>query len=118
MRSADVARWISSSPAFEEEFGWLDRTRRAAGRALPVVHKDPTPRSNTPREPVPDELLIRMRELLPIGTVVVNTYDRSKQGTVVEYKLERGLPKFVVEQEDGSRKAFPRNLLTFAAQVV
>ena len=67
---------------------------------------------------MPDELLIRMRELLPIGTAVVNTYDRSKQGTVVGYRLERGLAKFVVEGEDGSRKAFPRNLLTFPAQVV
>ena len=118
MRSADVARWISSSPAFEEEFGWLDRSRRTPGRTMPVVHKDPAPRRSPPREPVPDELLIRMRELLPIGTVVVNTYDRSKQGTVVEYRLERGLAKFVVEGEDGSRKAFPRNLLTFPAQVV
>ena len=118
VRSSDVARWIDSSPAFEEEFGWLDRSRRTPGRTMPVVHKDPAPRLSPPREPVPDELLIRMRELLPIGTVVVNTYDRSKQGTVVEYRLERGLAKFVVEGEDGSRKAFPRNLLTFPAQVV
>jgi hypothetical protein len=118
VRSADVARWIESDPAIEEEFGWLDRTRRTPGTAVVAPAAETTIQRSPPREPVPDELLVRMRELLPIGTKVTNTYDRRKQGTVVEYRLERGIPKFLVEWEDASRSAFPRNLLTFAAQLV
>jgi hypothetical protein len=119
VRSADVARWIGSDEKITAELGWLDRTRKAPGPAivLSAEQRQAPVRHGPPREPVPDEMLIRMRELLPIGTLVVNTYDRNKQGTVAEYLLERGIPKFVVEYENGSRSAFPRNLLTFPAQV-
>jgi len=119
VRSADVARWLESTPEILKEFGWLDRSRREPGPAIAIQDlqdRKPVER-RPPREPVPDELLVRMRELLPIGTRVTNTYDRNKQGVVVEYRRERGLPKFLVEWSDGSRSAFPRNLLTFATQV-
>ena len=119
VRSADVARWLESTPEILKEFGWLDRSRREPGPAVAIQDlqdRKPVER-RPPREPVPDELLVRMRELLPIGTRVTNTYDRSKEGVVVEYRRERGLPKFLVEWSDGSRSAFPRNLLTFATQV-
>jgi len=117
VRSADVARWLEADEEIAKEFGWMDRTRPIAQAAPTVPPRTEPIRRSPPREPVPDELLIRMRELLPIGTRVTNTYDRRKQGTVVEYRLERGIPKFLVELEDGTRSAFPRNLLTFAAQV-
>lgn len=118
VRSADMARWLESSGHIAEEFGWLDRSKRGlttvaeeSARSAEPIHRRP------PLEPVPDEMLIRMRELLPVGTTVTCVYDRSARGTIVEYRLERGIGKFVVEMTDGTRKAFPRNLLTFPAQV-
>ena len=55
--------------------------------------------------------------MFPIGTEVTLLYDRQKVGAVVQYKLERGLPKFVVELVDGERRSYPRNLLTFPTKV-
>ncbi|MCP9784045.1 hypothetical protein KBY83_12095 [Cyanobium sp. WKJ7-Wakatipu] len=117
VRSADVARWIDSDPWLEAEFGWLDRTRRNSP-AYNAVKVAPVTNPVPPREPIPDEQLVRMQELLPLGTRVTNTYDRRKAGVVVDYLMERGIPKFVVELEDGTRNAFPKSLLTFAAQLV
>jgi hypothetical protein len=119
VRSADVARWIGSDPWLEAEFGWLDRTRRRspAYTATKTV-AEATARREPPREPIPDENLVRMRELLPLGTRVTHTYDRRKEGLVVDYLLERGIPKFVVEWGDASRGSFPKNLLTFSSQLV
>lgn len=115
VRGADVARWIESDPEITEKFGWLDRSRKTSRQAVPQQEKKREPKPSQPREPVPDQMLTRMREMFPIGTKVTCLYDRSKIGSVVEYSIERGLPKFVVEMEDGRRSSFPRNLLTFPA---
>lgn len=119
VRAADVARWIESDPEITNGFGWLDRSRKETRRAFPARAEQPQkqPKITLPAEPVPDQLLIRMREMFPIGTQVTLLYDRQKVGSVVQYKLDRGLPKFVVELETGERRSYPRNLLTFPIQV-
>ena len=121
VRGADVARWIESDAAITEKFGWLDRSRKearpATADAVDVDRPKKRRKSSPPLEPVPDQMLIRMREMFPIGTEVTLLYDRQKVGAVVQYKLERGLPKFVVELVDGERRSYPRNLLTFPTKV-
>lgn len=117
VRSADVARWIESSTEISNQFGWLDRSRRESRTVVPESKPSRPVQRSVPREPIPDQLLIKMREFFPIGTQVTLLYDREKVGTVVEYCIDRGLPKFVVELETGQRSSFPRNLLTFPIKV-